>query len=474
MTPQYYFNNHLRWSYYWENPNHWALFVVYLLIGIWFAGVFTPKLKSPAVRVSAKIILYILEIGLWFLLVKTYSRGGLVAACAALVFFFALNCRQWRGRAASIVVRIFCVATLCLALGASQRMATAYMAQDKSVTNRLQTWQGALVMVHDSPTQGWGNGNGGLNYINWYQPHVAQERPTGFTNSFLEIAVEQGLVVFGGALVISLLALALSVRGRRNPVNLLGGACIVAWAVANLWSSLWPVPALWLVPAASIIAILAINLRSYKSTLRTLLPAAALAGVSLTAILYGLGAYFAPRYAWKVVPNPQADQLLMVKRTQKNAMPRHALWVDAAVWGRFYGKTIRSHAEAAGVDALMIIPPWARRDVVPDAGMTHVFSGFHAARIKVGGAFCSLHGEQDAPPALKTILLHPTVYPPNNKGHNLRMQLFLPQYDYSAYRLPWKTWARNHDVPIHHTPQGGQLISPLKNDALLKILQNDF
>jgi len=40
---------------------------------------------------GALLAAYVVEAGIWFLLVKTYSRGGLVAAVAGMVLFFLLE-----------------------------------------------------------------------------------------------------------------------------------------------------------------------------------------------------------------------------------------------------------------------------------------------------------------------------------------------------------------------------------------------
>ena len=347
MNPLYYYNGSLRWSLYWENPNCWAAFLVCMLPLLW-AGQHSLSLEFKFKRLASAnglgakhgggsillpclgarcshYFLYALELGVWFLLVKTYSRGGLVAAIVALVLFFGLRgtgcqpvglgvarasspCRSsgtsgspvglgavgntgWKPVLRSIIIRIALVAVLCLAAGFASRVSPSYIAQDKSVLNRLDMWQGALVMMKDSPWIGWGNNNGGFAYINWYQPQAISTRPIGFVNSFLDIGVEFGtpvlFVTLGIWFFLMLVAFRLKNPKSQNPKSQINSniqisnsknepirkeprafavenglmsafVILVAWGVANIFTSLWRETSLWIVPAGCAVYILTV------------------------------------------------------------------------------------------------------------------------------------------------------------------------------------------------------------------------
>jgi len=216
---------------------------------------------------GALILAYAVEAGVWFLLVKTYSRGGLVAAFAGMVFFFILHSRGsllllTKGDGSSrnfvgsrmlpLLSRIVFIAMLCTTMGFASRISPDYVTQDKSVLNRLDEWKGALVMIHDSPFNGWGYKLGGLAYRNWYQPMSHETRPIGFVNSYLEVAVEQGSHVLFLAIVCACALLLIAVRLRKATWVTAAGASLVAWFASNLWSSLWSWPGLWILPGIAI------------------------------------------------------------------------------------------------------------------------------------------------------------------------------------------------------------------------------
>jgi len=69
MPEAYFFNGHLRWTFFWENPNCWAAFLACLLAGLW-AGQrsLSLKFKFKRLTLGALIVAYVVEAGVWFLL----------------------------------------------------------------------------------------------------------------------------------------------------------------------------------------------------------------------------------------------------------------------------------------------------------------------------------------------------------------------------------------------------------------------
>jgi len=128
MNPLYYYDGSLRWSFYWDNPNCWAAFLVFVLVGAWTVQGVARASRLPTGCVSRAassgrgsgrpssaggtpalpLAAYVVELGVWFLLVKTYSRGGLVAAIVALVLFLLLQGLRGTGDSPVKVARASC------------------------------------------------------------------------------------------------------------------------------------------------------------------------------------------------------------------------------------------------------------------------------------------------------------------------------------------------------------------------------
>ena len=137
---------------------------------------------------------------------QTFSRGGLVSWIAAVCFVMWRRVREcgWSRRVVVIVGTVLLVFASCMDQGLSRRMAFGLSGDDRSVVNRFDIWSKVPQMIHDAPW-GWGLGNSGSAYMNWYQPLGRFERYRTLVNSHLTWAVETGwvglfawLVMWGG------------------------------------------------------------------------------------------------------------------------------------------------------------------------------------------------------------------------------------------------------------------------------------
>ena len=542
MAPLYYFNGNLRWSLLWDNPNCWAAFLACLLAWVWLAQAqaslrltFKFQVGKPCgwLSVLGLLTLYVAEAGVWFLLVKTYSRGGLVAAVAAMGFFFALRLGSTRvprvlagvppdsgfGRdaqtstrdacaprksvlrkTAPLLARVAVIAVLCSVVGFASRMSPGFVAQDKSVLNRVDQWKSALVMIGDSPFEGWGYKLSGMVYQNWYQPLSHTTRPTGFVNSYLEVAVEQGSFVLF-LVVVCACALLLTVwRLRRAGWVVAAGACLVAWLVCNLWSSLWVWSGLWILPGAATVCIMVaawfLNPKSQipnpkgrdevasadlavcvtgrdegassgcKPMLRVL-AVSLVVGIVVWAGVVGAGIVLARDVPFQARPAAGGDAAIVTRRGEREgATESHTeIWVDSAVTGRYWGKSIRTILEDDSCRQFVVYAPWARRDGRL-AGVTSrcIYSGFQAEVLSDKDMDCS---------RASVIILHPTVYPPAiglAKERCTEIMVCLPEVDVSAYNLPWRRWAKENGATLVFSPQGATRIDPEQNKEFWRTL----
>ena len=68
---------------------------------------------------------------------------------------------------------------------------TEALGQDASVGNRMELWNSALQMAAEN-VHGFGSGQSGEQYMQWYQPLDRQEGYRTMVNSYLTFLVEQG------------------------------------------------------------------------------------------------------------------------------------------------------------------------------------------------------------------------------------------------------------------------------------------
>ena len=502
MPLEYYFNGHLRWTLIWENPNYWAAFLACLLAWVWhgqrtMAQVFLPVPKSSqphdrdgnvrAALMSAGIgtdknihaalfsnfsiiALHLVEIGIWFLLVKTYSRGGLVAASAGMVFFFGLHGLRntgWksvlRNPIFGIIIRIVLIAAICMAAGFAARISPAYVAQDKSVLNRTELWKGALVMMSDSPLRGWGAGQGGRAYANWYQSPDKTERPMSFVNSYFDIGVEQGSHILSLVLIIGVFLITYSILLRKHPWAVASGACLVAWMAGNLWSSMWNQWGLWILPAISILMLLITIIKFGKHRLRVTLFSLA-GGLVAMFLLLLAGRFMSKDYYWKATPLRDTEVVTLNKRASNNTGSKTGeIWVDNAIFGPVFGKLLRSDFVDLPFSEWIVYSPWAQggMNATPVPAIS-IYTGFQAGRI------------QTSTERHTTIILYPTVPPPETTGATgANLLVCLPKVDASSYDMPWRRWAAKTGTRLTYSTQSGRRIFPQNNSLFWSPMVSD-
>ncbi|AWI08314.1 O-antigen ligase family protein [Ereboglobus luteus] len=456
MPAEYFYNGHLRWSVYWENPNFMACFISCALVWLWLAELRWARLNKPRARFAGFALLYGLELCGWFVLVKTYSRGGLLAALCVLFCFFAVVRQDnwndlWR-RGLHVLVRVGLIFLICTLTGFAGRMSPGYLARDMSVSNRLDLWRGGLAMIWDSPFSGWGFKQGGMAYVNWYQPIEQSVRPTGFVNGYLELAVNHGVLTLFLSLSVLFATVIISFMMRKRSWCVAFGACAIAWMTANIWTCCWYEWSLWVLPGASVISLFVIGIRN-KVALRSFICGTGLA-LFIVAVLLGAGYTTARKMDWQAKPLAGAD-VVKVSRRDSGASPDNpiGLWADGAIFGTYYGKSIRTSASSLDIlslESLIVYAPWYRSDTHA-AGVRHevcVYSGFHASRLQAGEGGLK-----------KTVVLYPSAYPPGSLPDTRGVVVWLPLADASQYDRMWRIWAEKTGAELVYLSQGGRSVS---------------
>lgn len=240
------FNGYERWQLWFDNPNKAAVFLVELaLLGL--AMVFAKRRCVSALGYAVFILPSLA-------MVHTFSRGGLVSWLASVLIVLWRRIREsgWNRRVIIVLGSVFFVLAVAMDCGLSRRMTDGFSGDDRSVTNRFDVWRMVPQMMHDSPW-GWGFGNSGAAYMNWYQPFDRFERYRTLVNSHLTWFVETGwtgtLAWVVAWVILLLLGIIIGLKFRRWTcfANLL---CLaISGAFSSVFESTW----LWIIPIALVL-----------------------------------------------------------------------------------------------------------------------------------------------------------------------------------------------------------------------------
>lgn len=242
----FYYNGLWRLDIGFGNPNKSAIFILLPAILIWIL----PFFKS--IRNWSLLVSFVISfIGLG-LVIHTASRGAIVAACFALVVVLAFCPRPWSSNLVFVgSIAIFILIAYSLVLGFGFRALQGVDAQDRSITNRLQIWSQAPLMMADAPS-GWGFGNSGKNYVQWYAPLGSSEGYRTLVNSHLTWMVEGGRV-FQFIYLLSWAAVIWLLWPSSNaPVRAVCLATVLAFFIGATFSSVAEEWLNWIVPVIAI------------------------------------------------------------------------------------------------------------------------------------------------------------------------------------------------------------------------------
>ncbi|MEO8615656.1 MAG: O-antigen ligase family protein [Luteolibacter sp.] len=257
-TPvEYFYGDTLRWSFGFENPNKAAVIFACAVPLVWCLWQMAWKLKNHWWRIPALLTSAGALMGVWYCLIMTFSRGGLVAAAAALAYLFAHTLHRggkpdlaWHQRSKVWLGVMLLVAltggTVWSGLGARS---TEALGNDASVGNRFDLWNGALQMAAEN-VRGFGAGKSGDQYMQWYQPLERHEGYRTMVNSYLTFLVERGWL--WSVLILSAFVLFwVWTRPRKLEIFTVAlRGVILAFLIAGIFSTTMEDWLLWILPAA--------------------------------------------------------------------------------------------------------------------------------------------------------------------------------------------------------------------------------
>lgn len=234
------------------NPNKTAAMLAGLMVAVWSLAYIQKRLFW----LSASLFTV-----LGGCLVLTFSRGGLVACIAGVTVLIVLAPRPWpRQNVIMVAFSVLVIVVFVVRFGACRRYTQSFIAEDRSVINRVALWKAAPVMISDAPW-GWDSGNAGRAYMQWYQPLDRHERYRTLVNSHLTWLVEFGwplrfLYVFGWLAVLLLCGMGAGKMWLSVPLGIW-----TTFGTAAFFSSVAESPWLWAVPLISLFAVLVVRMR---------------------------------------------------------------------------------------------------------------------------------------------------------------------------------------------------------------------
>ncbi len=457
---EYLFDGRLRWAFGFENPNKAAVVFVCLLPLLWILWDWGWRRQRAGAWVCAGLMMLGTAVGLCL----TYSRGGLVAAAAAIGYIIFRERKtmarmprtRWIAEAALLVA----VIAVVLCTGLASRSAEPLAGGDASVGNRLVVWLHALEMAAERPL-GFGAGGSGEAYMQWYQPLDANAGYRTMVSGYLTPLVEFGWPAF--AAVVVLIAVwwrwadpsGAGWGGGDAPSAAIGlRASLVGFAVAAIFSTITEEWMLWVLPGAAVVALSAWTLKAGCRTTPGRIAAGAGACAALLLALYLAG-------VWLSAADPLArgfwpDGSVSIEPKERSEK-RVGVIVDAEVLGATYGRMLREMALSAGV-SIEVSTSGRFREPVAKAilcGNAVAFARQLEANIPLD-LVCpvAISGEQAA-----EIL-----------GSRATIRLWLPEIADDGRTAFWRAAAEKAEVPANPIPGVGTRIDWAWSGLIAKLI----
>jgi hypothetical protein len=422
----FYFEGIQRLDWGLGNPNKTATLIAELMIFVWAL----PFRKRPILFYCAAFVFT----ALGCCLALTYSRGGFVACAAgvSLLLFFA----PWTWTKTRRVVFLLCLGVLVgymVYSGASRRYVKGIRDADPSIQSRLEIWKTAPRMMVDAP-HGWGLGQSGQAYLQWYQPTDRDRGYRTLVNSHLTWLVEGGWGMRYLYLAGWIMAFAFCLVKRENRMYPIPLGVWLVFALSATFSSVAEAFVLWLIPVACLLG--ALWLRATEKQWITRRQALLIMLLPLIAcvILYSAGSISSQSRIKKtrealIVGAGVPDVWLMID-TQRFASESWArtLRADLRTRGDGFCLAIGERLQTLTTQPPKRIVIWGRPSHIdsPEAG-------------------------RHLPLASQLILLAPQFYPqelaPDLRGRLRSATVYFGEFSQSAFLSSWENEANIKRVP---------------------------
>ena len=321
----------LDWGF--GNPNKTAALIAVLMVAAWTLAWLRPWGFWVSLAACA---------GLGVCLLLTASRGGLVAAVAGLACVLWSAPRPWpRTKMVVVAVALAGLTLYACQQATSSRYVHGIRTEDHSITNRLLIWKQVPRMILDAPT-GWGFGNAGWAYMEWYQPIGHLEGYRTLVSSHLTWLVEGNWLVRVGYVLGWCAVFVLCWPDANNRWFSVGLGIWVAFWMGALFSSVAESPWTWVVPLYSLAPVLFARYEQQRCPSRRAW-IGSVTSSSLMLVLLG---------AWMIGSVPAAQPIRGSARGVQVGAGTPAFWIvapDPKIVGLHYGQELRRAQIAAAV-----------------------------------------------------------------------------------------------------------------------------
>jgi hypothetical protein len=361
-TPvEYFYGETLRLSFGFENPNKAAVLFACAVPLLWCLWQLSWRLENWWLKIPALLVASTGLLGTWYCLIMTYLRGGLVAAAGAVLYLLAGAFVGMRKRETlwykqgELWFSLLLVATLAggtMWNGLGSRTTEA-LGNDASLGNRLDLWNSALQMTVEN-FRGFGTGQSGEQYMQWYQPLDRQEGYRTMVNSYLTFLVEQGWL-WSGAILLGFVLFWVWTRARSGEVVAAAlRASILAFLVAGIFSTTMEDWRLWVIPAVCFSALVMLALGKRKPLEKFHLFATGGGMLAGCAALFTLGFVKSGRDPLKRGFGGDGDNRSVTSLAPAVPTAQSVGFIsDEAVMGDQYAKLLRELALGAEVQVLL-------------------------------------------------------------------------------------------------------------------------
>jgi len=380
-----YFQGFWRMDWGLGNPNKTAVLIACLMVGLWVLA----RVRRWGFWVALAGFT-----ALGICLVHTFSRGGFVALFVGLIPVLWMAPRPWPWkRIIGVVASVWIIMGFSIHLQAHERFGQGVVQEDRSITNRLDLWKYAPTMMLDAPG-GWGAGNSGKAFMEWYQPLDRNEPYRTMVNSHLTWLVELGwpgrFLYLTGWLAIFVMCLP-KARSRWLAVPL---GIWPAFFVGAIFSSVAEEPWVWVLPGLALLAAVAWRIKSavWLRPAAWMFPPIAAAGALLLVPVF-----------W------QGTEIRRVRSAILTGGGHPAVWVvtDDKVLGPNPGRALRAHRQEIGGVCVGLV-----RDIKELPGVEN-------AAVILTGRFSSAPSEADfqkLAAAASILVVNPAVFPQEFDG----------------------------------------------------------
>ncbi|MDX2080582.1 MAG: O-antigen ligase family protein [Terrimicrobiaceae bacterium] len=355
MTPEFFYGDVMRWNFGFENPNKAAVVFACVVPLFWAGWLAALRLHPLRRRILVASVSAVGFLACWTCLLLTFSRGGAVGAVAGMVLASFWQRRPaWSGfEVWWSAILIGLVLATALTLGAVER-GTDALGEDASVGNRIELWSAALQMAVENPA-GFGPGNSGREFMQWYQPIDRTEGYRTMVNSYLTFLVERGWVAFAFAVAILFAFWCWTWPRRaqepRTGLRVALWGSLAAFLVSGVFSTTMEEPWLWILPGAAMLLLLIVRVRMERQPVgdswMTKLAAGLFLLVMASLFVGGLSQSRSDSLKRSFGKSLQGGYTVKAVEPKDGGGGEVGLMVDEAVLGPDWGKLVRSLAVGA-------------------------------------------------------------------------------------------------------------------------------